>query len=279
VVIVGSIIFLLFFALPFLISSGVPVRSLANEAYSCIFLVALDLCCTLALVESWRLWVAWQELRRLLNFLDRLPLRRTMAALRGFSWGSVWRMSGNVLEVRYKVISRQLESMNHTITSLSALQTLSNVAGGQESLDALRALLRASLFFADWYSTSYQTAFAGDLFAFRIFQKRAASAAGTLLAKLLLPAWRQEGASLLIQAKSPHAEKDDGQPNPPPLAEEEHVRNAEEFVCLSYLGFAQNVLGRLRTMAIMMVVLFLSATTAISTYPFDPRQALSMVLI
>lgn len=55
--------------------------------------------------------------------------------------------------------------------------------------------------------------------------------------------------------------------------------NAEEFVCLNYLGFIQNVLGRLRTMAITIMVLFLASTVAMSTYPFDPRQALSAVLI
>jgi hypothetical protein len=70
------------------------------------------------LAETWRLYALWEELKRLLTFLDRLPLRRTLAVLHGFSWESVWKMSGNVLEVRYKVISRQLECMNHTIASL-----------------------------------------------------------------------------------------------------------------------------------------------------------------
>jgi hypothetical protein len=34
-------------------------------------------------------------------------------------------MSGNVLEVRYKLISRQMESMNHTISSLGKLEVSS----------------------------------------------------------------------------------------------------------------------------------------------------------
>jgi hypothetical protein len=50
-------------------------------------------------------------------------------------------------------------------------------------------------------------------------------------------------------------------------------------VCLNYLGFVQNILGRLRTIAVTIVLLFLAATMAISTYPFDPRQALSVLLI
>jgi hypothetical protein len=47
----------------------------------------------------------------------------------------------------------------------------------------------------------------------------------------------------------------------------------------NYLSFVQNILGRLRTMAITIVTLFLAATIASSTYPFDPRQGLSAVLI
>jgi hypothetical protein len=45
------------------------------------------------------------------------------------------------------------------------------------------------------------------------------------------------------------------------------------------MGFVQNVLGRLRTMAISIVALFVACCVAISAYPFDPRQALSGILI
>ena len=34
------------------------------------------------------------------------------------TWGSVWKMSGNVLDVRYKLLSRQLECLNHLHASL-----------------------------------------------------------------------------------------------------------------------------------------------------------------
>src|SRR5260370_37210624 len=68
-------------------------------------------------------------------------------------------------------------------------------------------------------------------------------------------------------------------PQTPPLAEDEHIRNAEEFVCLNYLGFIQNVLGRLRTMVLTIMVLLIVSTVAMSTYPFDPQQALSAVSI
>jgi hypothetical protein len=97
------------------------------------------------------------------------------------------------------------------------------------------------------------------------------------LSQLLLPAWRKEKVSLIVGRASD--EKEEATPTAPPQAGQEHIRNAEEFVCLNYLGFVQNVLGRLRTMAMTIMVLLVACTVAMSTYPFDPRQALSAVLI
>jgi len=277
IVTISSSLFVLFLAVAWVIAGGVPVRSLGAQNYAIIFLVWLDLCCSLSIVETWRFYQIWDELRRLLTFLDRLPLRRTLAALRGFSWGSVWRMSGNVLDVRYKVISRQMECMNHTIVSLQEWLKNSSDTGAQNSLSALTDMRDAGVKFAEWYSTNYANARVGDLTTFREFQESIASASGTVLTQLLVPAWRKEKESLLTA--SPTDEQEQAAPTPPAQAGEEHIRNAEEFVCLNYLGFIQNVLGRLRTMAITIMVLFLASTVAMSTYPFDPRQALSAVLI
>jgi len=286
IVAMGATLFVLFFAAACGVAGAVPVRSLGAQSYAIMFLVCLDICCTLAIVETLRLVQLWEKLRRLLAFLDRLPLRRTLASLRGFSWGGVWRMSGNVLEVRYKVISRQMECMNHTIASLQEFLNKNKSSDPaaqnsdpetQNSLDALTDMRDAGMIFAGWYSTNYGNSRAGDLSSFKNFQESIASASGTLLAKLLVPAWRKEKGSLLVAFEKD--EKDETAPHHPPLAEDEHIRNAEEFVCLNYLGFIQNVLGRLRTMALTIVVLLIVSTVAMSTYPFDPQLALSAVSI
>ena len=271
-----AVLVAVFFCTPWEVAGGVPIRSLGSERYSIIFLVGLDICCSVALAEAWRFYKTWEELRRLLAFIDRIALRRTLIALRGFSWGSVWKMSGNVLEVRYKVISRQMECMNHTIASLEAQPRLFT-GGVYEAWQSLLEMRASGMKFARWYTENYRKTFAGDLASFREFQKRSANASGCLLAKVLVPAWRKEEKSLI--AAAPHEANDETERHVPAQAEDEHIRNAEEFVCLNYMGFVQNVLGRLRTMAITMVVLFVAATVAVSTYPFDPRQALSVVLI
>ena len=272
----GAIFFFLFLISAFIIAGGVPVRSLGAQNYAVIFLVCLDICCTLAFVETWRLCKTWDALKRLLEFLDRLPLRRTMAALRGFTWGGVWKMSGNVLEVRYKVMSRQLECMNHTIASLEALGKPSALEM-EESLGALTKMHEAGMAFATWYSRNYQQPLAGDLRSFSTFQQSISSASGTLLVKLLAPYWMQEENSLLEDFE--RKETDQATPYLPPPPPDEHIRNAEEFVCLNYLGFIQNVLGRLRTMTLTVTVLLIVSTLATSTYPFDPQRALSAVFI
>jgi hypothetical protein len=276
IVIVGTICFGLFVFPAYFIARGIPVRSLGTENYATIFLVCLDICCTLAIVETWRLCKTWDVLKRLLAFLDRLPLRRTMAALRGFSWGGVWKMSGNVLEVRYKVMSRQLECMNHTIATLEPLSRFSD-PGTRDSLAALLRMRRAGREFAKWYSINYNKPLAADLRSFSTFQQSISSASGTLLAKLLVPYWRQEENSLLVEFEK--KEKDQAAPYLPTPPPDEHIRNAEEFVCLNYLAFVQNVLGRLRTMTLTVTILLIASTVATSTYPFDPQRALSAVFI
>ena len=89
---------------------GVPIRSLGSASkYPMIFFVAIIFYCSFILSESWKITRTWHSVRQLLVFLDRMALRRTLSALHGFSWGNVWKMSGNVLDVRYKLLSRQLD--------------------------------------------------------------------------------------------------------------------------------------------------------------------------
>jgi hypothetical protein len=281
---VELVITMLFFFVPSLIASGVPIRSLGGKGYAIIFLAGLSICGSLCIFEAWRFYTTWERLRKLLVFLDRLPLRRTLQALQGFSWGNVWKISGNVLEVRYKVISRQLESMNHTMETLRKASLVSSdtkfIGNAKICLDALEKMRIASMDFAKWYSDNYLEPHAGDLNSFGSFQKSVAWASGTLLTKVLASAWRKEEESLIgAPPKSAGSGRDDDATIKMPRAKDPHIRNAEELVCLTYMGFVQNILGRLRTMAMTVMALFLAMTVAISSYPFDPRQALSAVLI
>ena len=277
---ITAVLFVLFLVPALTFADGVFLRGLGTNGKVWTLMFWLLACISLQLAEAWRLCELWQELRGLLTFLDRLPLRRTLAVMHGISWSNVWRMGGNVLEVRYKVISLQLESMNHSIASLEEVKKNSKdpaeVQATQDCLKRLEAMRTAGISFADWYASAYTDANAGDLTKFKTFQESVAKATGALLTHLLIPAWRKETQSLIL---APNADKEAATPSMPPQAKEEHVRNAEEFVCLTYLGFIQNILGRLRTLVMTIMFLFLATTVALSTYPFDPRQVLSAILI
>jgi hypothetical protein len=277
---IAGVLFALFFVAALTLADGIFLRGLGPRRNVVILMLWLLACISLQLTEAWRLCELWQELRGLLSFLDRLALRRTLATMRGISWANVWKMGGNVLEVRYKVISRQLESMNHSIAALEEFgKTSQDLAEAQAVLYCLRrldAVRSAGFSFADWYSFAYTDRNAGDLTKFSTFQEAVAKAAGALLTHLLIPAWRKEKQSLIL---APAGDKEAGTPSTPIPAKEEHVRNAEEFVCLTYLGFIQNILGRLRTLAMAIMVLFFATTISLSAYPFDPRQVLSVILI
>lgn len=282
-IVLTLILFFLFLILVALLVGGVPIRTLgATDTYSRLFCFWLDFCFSLVLATTWQLWRTWSGLRQLLVFLDRLPLRRTLGALQGFSWGSVWKMSGNVLDVRYKLLSRQLECLNHLHASLQEAingdpdMDNSELKGVDDCLTAVAENQKVGMKFAKWYSTSYDDPKAAGLQCFARFQKRMTATAGLTLTHLLVPAWRKEEHSLILVSSRGSDQDERKQSSPESL--QEYVRNAEELVCLTYLGFAQNMLGRIRTMVIAALGLFVAATLSASTYPFDPRPVLSGVL-
>ena len=278
------VLFVLFGTVAFALSPRIPIRSLGANKYAYIFCAWLDICFSLLLAEAWQLLQTWGELRQLLVFLDRMPIRRTLGALRGFSWGSVWKMSGNVLEVRYKLLSRQVESLNHVRAAFDDLTKDTGDAdddalAAQGCLPAVKAAQSAVSRFAGWYSKKYRDPNAGNFKTLEAFQKSVAAVAGKLLTDILAPSWRKETDSLVLTMGGT-ADDEPGTPEKVPLAQvEEHIRNAEELVCLPYLGFVQNILGRMRTLVLGMAWLFVAATLSVSSYPFDPRQALSGTLI
>jgi hypothetical protein len=261
----------------------VPVRSLGARKYALIYCFWLDFYFSLILAEAWQIWRTWGSARQLLVFLDRLALRRTLSALNGFSWGSVWKMSGNVLDVRYKLLSRQLECLNHLHTSLSVCalpaseEEKAAFAEGDVCLHWVDQSRMVGMEFGKWYSKYYNDPEAAGLDGFKTFQKKVAATTGVVLTKLLIPASRAERHSL-IQV-DPSATRDDDRKQGPAPSKNELIRNAEELVCLTYLGFAQNLLGRIRTIVLGGMWLFVAATIAVSSYPFDPRPLLSGVLL
>jgi len=96
------------------------VTTLGERAFGVTIFFWICLCIAVILADAIQFWRVWSKLHSLLVYLDRLPLRRTLWALTGVSWKSIWRMSGNVLDERYRMISRQLESLTHLENAVKA---------------------------------------------------------------------------------------------------------------------------------------------------------------
>jgi hypothetical protein len=273
-----------------------PVRNLGSRAYSLVFCFWLLLCVSILLANTWQLARVWLRLRHMLEFLDQLPLRRTLAALAGFSWGSVWKMGGNVLDMRYKLIFRQLESWTHLYASLQEAEEKrsshpadlllgvkeSGIDAGtaQEYIAAIENTASKRIGFAKWQSTHWDNWKARRLMLLKSLQYSLADMAAIMLTKLLIPAWRKEREFLdsWPSGRTDESGKDtpdvQGSPNLAP-----HVRNAEELVCLVYIAFIQNILGRIRSLVMGIICIFVAITVAVSSYPFDPRPLLSGIVV
>lgn len=266
-----------------------PIRSLGANRYAGVIFVLLNCCVSWMLAEAWQLLQVWLKLKRLLTFLDRLTLRRTMQALQGFSWGNVWKMSGNVLDVRYKLLSRQIETLNHLLAAGDEFLKTADSTLRSKSLaildcrDEVAKTIQALQPFARKYAAGYADDNFSDFDTLEEFQQQIATVTGMLLTRLLIPAWHQETESLIHVDVKRTTEQSATDPQAELTHVPEHIRNAEELVCITYLGFAQNVLGRLRTIVLSCVGLSIATTLAVSTYPFDPRpglnQALTMVFL
>ena len=258
------------------------VRTLGELLFGRLIYWWICICIAVVLTDAIQMWQAWAKLRRLLVYLDRLPLRRTLRGLKGLAWGSIWKMSGNVLEERYRVISFQMESLRHLTNSVTAWAP-SDVSG---AADKRRLLLeidkgqgkRAE--FVNWFMSIPKHKPVADLTKLHAFQVELTSVAGMIMNNVLIPAWQGETNSLIFgrSSKDAKAEEQSGLDIPTDDLKP-HVRAAEEFFVLPYLAFIQNILGRIRTIALGMLCLFVATTLAISSYPFDPLSVLGGIFL
>ncbi len=265
------------------------LRTLGDRRFGSLILLGACLCIAMILADALQFLRTWSRLRQLLIFLDRLRLRRTLAALKGLSWESVWKMSGNVLEQRYRLISRQFESMRNLQNTLDAWHPTDpkETQARDATLAQLEDCGRKGAWFAEWYVNLCDPGHlppTTDLTPLQEFQEALASTAACVMTQIIYPAWNKETQSLILKAdragKASQDEDDkEHQADQPTAAVESPVQAAEEFFVLPYLGFIQNTIGRIRSLAMSMLVLFVAATLAVSSYPFDPLPVIGAIFL
>jgi hypothetical protein len=264
---------------------GTPVRTLGESAFGKLISISVSLCIAVAIADGIEMWLAWSELRRLLVYLDRLRLRRTLRALKGLEWGSIWKLSGNVLGERYRVISLQFESLRHLANAATEWDpdNPSDLTHRDEVLSQVSQCQEKGKTFAEWFvELRANPEKVENLTALRDFQEELASTAGLVMTRVLMPAWQKEKESLIFDRSGPEAKPGEAEVAETALSTAKlapHVQAAEEFFVLPYLAFIQNILGRLRTIALGIIWLFLGATLAVSSYPFDPLNVLAGIFL
>ena len=259
---------------------GDSVRTLGEHAFGELIFAWVCLYIAVILNDGFQTWQAWSELRQPLNYLDRLPLRRTLRALKGLSWGSIWKLSGNVLEERYRVISLQMESLTHLKNTVTDWVPDDSAGDGErrELLKKITDSENSRNAFVSWFVNLPENPPVTDLKPLHDYQEHLTSIAGMAMKNVLIRAWGREKESLVFGGSGPDA----NEPTELDISTEglePHVRAAEEFFVLPYLAFIQNILGRLRTIALGMVWLFVGATLAVSSYPFDPLNVLGGIFL
>jgi hypothetical protein len=248
------------------------LHSLENQAFSRTlhFLVSLGL--YLILLESLQFSATWLALKRLLEALNRLPLRRTFAALQGLSMQSLWRMSGTSSRARYKVFSHQLESLLHLRNELEAPD--SREGASSELRHEVRAAWAQGWHFVQVRSRCRDFAMVNDPEA-QAVRLRFCICAERIIRCLLVKEWQQERESLDLRAAPVDGKASESMA----LNKNRAVQLGEEFLCMIYVGYLQNILGRMRTMVLSMAGLFAAIAVSMGFYPYTPRPTISLSLM
>jgi hypothetical protein len=248
------------------------LHSLENVSFDRTLQVIFAIAFFLIVLECAQLLSTWLSLKRLLLALNRTPLRRTFFALQGLSMRSLWSMSGTSSRARYTIFSHQLESLHH----------LHNVIRSFDARDPKDVNIRKTIDdtwtqgreFVEQVSRTVDLAMINDPRSRRM-RKIFRECTGQIFSQLLFPNWFEEKNSLDLAENAEKAASYEVLP----LSEDEVTRHAEEFVCLTYVAFLQNLMGRMRTMVLSILGLFAALAFSLAFYPYTPRPAIVLSLL
>jgi len=250
------------------------LHSLENSAFNRTLHVLIAIGLYLILMEGVQFYSTWLALKRLLQALNRLPLRRTFAGLQGLSMRSLWSLSGTSSRARYKVFSHQLESLLHLRNELEAFEWRD--CGTEEVRRSVRSTWALGWHFVQEYCKRPESdvAMRNDTQA-RAMRLRFSACAEDILRDFLVCEWQQERTSLDLREAPAEGQAHEEFA----LSDKMPVRLAEEFLCMTYVGYLQNLLGRMRTMVLSMTGIFAAIALSVGFYPYTPRPTISLSLV
>jgi hypothetical protein len=248
------------------------LHSLENTPFNFLLHLLFWISLYVLLLECVQLLMTWFSLKRLLVALNRLPLRRTFAALQGLSMRSLWSFSGTSSRARYNVFSHQLESLLHLCNELKSFE--SRTVADQAIRDELKDALDQGFVFVKSRCGKPDLAMLNDDEAFLI-RKRLSCATEKIIGSLLKDGWAEERTSLDLNEAAEEGNREERLP----LSDDAVVRHAEEFVCMVYVGYLQNMLARVRTMVLSIAGIFAAIALSVAFYPYTPRPTITLALM
>jgi hypothetical protein len=257
-----------------------PLLSLETRHFEWIYAVTLAavtfaLFCTLS-----RLLVIWLECRKILAALDRIPLRRAFAELH-FTWEPIWRPGGGRWQDLYRLVSRQLETLEHLKREVQeedgvqAEVLLHSIeATSQEQYDLSRQFAEL-LAPGSRHPRAQEPALSDYLIEnYQRLQESIARTCAAAIAYLQLKWCGEEGLILSEVGSGDDAKKEE---NDSELSLS--TRLTERFVALVYLNFILTVVLRMRTVALTAGGLYFFLLLSVNSYPFEPKVALRSAAI
>jgi hypothetical protein len=226
----------------------------------------------LLMLESAQLLGTWLGLKRLLLALNRTPLRRTFAALQGLSMHSLWSMSGTTSRSRYTIFSHQLESLVHLKNVLNSPD--GRGVGNLDLRDIIDNACQCALNFITKRASKADLAIYNTRRSMRT-RHLMSQCAESIFNVLLIDDWCKETGTLDLVER----EKKDEDKEVLPLSEKKVIRQAEEFICLIYVGYLQNMLARMRTMVLAILGLYAALAFSLAFYPYTPRPTIALSLL
>jgi hypothetical protein len=247
-------------------------HSLENHAFNETLHALLALALYLLIFECTQLLSTWFSLKRLLLALNRSPLRRTFSALQGLSMHSLWSLSGTSSRARYTIFSHQLESLVHL---RNVLRSAAFRDHGDELIRAsIESACTSAVKFVENRSRVADLAMINDREG-RLMREEFCQCAEHIVTDLILPEWLNETRSMDLLGDGGKSDCNIVLP----LSEDEPTRHAEEFVCLIYVGYLQNLLARMRTMVLSMVGVLAGFAFSLAFYPYVPRPTIAISVL
>lgn len=253
----GALIFALITGTFLLLFFPYPhIHTVEGRHYDNLVSTALVVLYAMLIGSLVRFSVLWHDLRTLLQFLERHPLREAFSRLpHTFSWISIWQ---NDLKPTYLTITRSRDCLRRLMPGLAGV--VNNNVEYLEAAQANQIYQFQPGYFLCWSSM-------GFIFAL----------SGAFIEQALTPQWYEGQSESIVEAEK--KQLDPERSEPPGKQTDSLLWFQEEFLALQYVALIRYVFFQMRNFLEFVTAGFIIMVIAIYIYPFEDHHLLSAATI